>query len=230
MTIASTLPSLGWDEILLRLALAAVLGGAIGVERELRDRYAGLRTHLLVSLGACVFTLVSVYAWSGVFDGEVSYDPTRIAAQVVTGVGFLGAGAIIRQGVTVHGLTTAATLWVAAALGMTAAAGFYSAAIIATLLTLIVLWPLRIVERRYIARIRGGSTHLLIEMAQAASVVPVLNYLESREVQLDSVQVRDEAERRTVAVEFELSHGVRTVEIVNELLALEGVTGARWTR
>ena len=102
------LPHLGVAEILARLALAAGLGGVIGIERELRDRYAGLRTHLLVAIGSALFTLVSAYAWTGFhFAGAIGYDPTRIAAQIVTGVGFLGAGAIIRQGVTVHGLTTA---------------------------------------------------------------------------------------------------------------------------
>ena len=105
--------------------------GAIGLERELRDRAAGLRTHMLVGVGAALFTIVSAYGWS---DFEFSarsgvvFDPTRIAAQIVTGIGFLGAGAIIRQGLTVRGLTTAASLWIVAAIGMAAGAGFYSAA------------------------------------------------------------------------------------------------------
>ena len=119
--IISAVPSLGWDDNLLRLSLAAVLGGAIGFERELRDREAGLRTHLLVCLGSALFTIVSAYGFrefltSG--DQVIRADPTRIAAQIVTGIGFLGAGAIIRQGLSVRGLTTAATLWVAAAIGM----------------------------------------------------------------------------------------------------------------
>src|SRR3712207_9270584 len=124
----SQLPELDWLDIVFRLGLAAVLGGAIGLERELREREAGLRTHLLVSLGAALFTLVSAYAWT---DWSFStprglvFDPTRIAAQIVTGVGFLGAGAIIRQGLTVRGLTTAATLWAVAAIGMAVGAGYY---------------------------------------------------------------------------------------------------------
>jgi putative Mg2+ transporter-C (MgtC) family protein len=95
------LPELSSLEVVFRVVLAAVLGGAIGLERELRDREAGLRTHLLVSVGAALFTMVSAYAWT---DWQFSnreglvFDPTRIAAQVVTGIGFLGAGAIIRQG------------------------------------------------------------------------------------------------------------------------------------
>src|SRR5213078_4964230 len=111
-------PDLAWWEIVVRVGVAAGLGGAIGIERELREREAGFRTHLLVSVGAALFTLASAYGFRDflVSGGNVvRADPTRIAAQIVTGIGFLGAGAIIRQGLSVRGLTTAATLWVVAA-------------------------------------------------------------------------------------------------------------------
>jgi len=223
------LPHLGWVEALARLALAAGLGGAIGIERELRDRYAGLRTHLLVSLGSALFTLVSAYAWTGFkFGNGVSYDPTRIAAQVVTGIGFLGAGAIMRQGISVHGLTTAATLWMSAAVGMTAATGFYAVAALATAVTLIVLWPLRIFERRYIDRIRSSSAHIIVDLKLGSDAAPVLRYLESERAALVGVQVSDEARRRKLVADVELERDVRMVEIINGLLALEGVTGAQW--
>jgi putative Mg2+ transporter-C (MgtC) family protein len=150
------LPDLSWLEVILRVVLAAVLGGAIGLERELRDREAGLRTHLLVSVGAALFTMVSAYAWTdwafSTREGLV-FDPTRIAAQVVTGIGFLGAGAIIRQGLSIKGLTTAATLWVVAAIGMAAGVGYYEAALVTTALVLLTLWPLRILAYRLSARI-----------------------------------------------------------------------------
>ena len=100
-----------------------MLGAAIGAEREFRERQAGLRTHLVVSVGAALFTLVSAYGFAE-FGRKV--DPTRIAAQIVTGIGFLGAGAIIRQGLSVRGLTTAATLWLVAAIGMAAGAGYWA--------------------------------------------------------------------------------------------------------
>ena len=201
----------------------------IGIERELRDRYAGLRTHLLVSLGSALFTLVSTYAWTGFkFGNGVSYDPTRIAAQVVTGIGFLGAGAIMRQGISVHGLTTAATLWMSAAVGMTAATGFYAVAALATAVTLIVLWPLRIFERRYIDRIRSSSAHIIVDLKLGSDAAPVLRYLESERAALVGVQVSDEARRRKLVADVELERDVRMVEIINGLLALEGVTGAQW--
>ena len=135
----------------MRLAAAAALGGVIGIERELREREAGFRTHMLVSVGAALFTLVSAYAWGDFAFSQasgVTFDPTRIAAQIVTGIGFIGAGAIIRQGLTVRGLTTAATLWMVAAIGMACGAGFYWAAVIATAISLVSLGPLRVVSQR----------------------------------------------------------------------------------
>src|SRR3712207_4335551 len=129
------MPELSWVDVLARLALAGALGGLIGAEREIRDREAGFRTHLLVALGAALFTLVSAYAWTDwAFSTEAGlvFDPTRVAAQVVSGIGFLGAGAIIRQGFSVRGLTTAATLWAVAAIGMAAGTGYYWAAVATT--------------------------------------------------------------------------------------------------
>ncbi len=139
----------------MRLAAAAALGGIIGIERELREREAGFRTHMLVSVGAALFTIVSAYAWTDFTFSRasgVTFDPTRIAAQIVTGIGFIGAGAIIRQGLTVRGLTTAATLWMVAAIGMACGAGFYWAAVIATAIALVGLGPLRFVSRRMLDR------------------------------------------------------------------------------
>ena len=146
------IPEVEWWDILIRLLVAAALTGAIGLERELRDRAAGLRTHMLVGVGSALFTIVSAYGWSdfqfSTAEGVV-FDPTRIAAQIVTGIGFLGAGAIIRRGVPVRGLTTAAGLWVVAAIGMAVGAGYYSAALIATGIVLVGLGPFR--------RIGGGT-------------------------------------------------------------------------
>ena len=156
-----SLPALTWPEVLLRLALAAVFGAAIGVERELREREAGLRTHLLVSVGSALFTIVSAYGFREflVHGGSVvRTDPSRIAAQIVTGIGFLGAGAIIRQGFSVRGLTTAATLWVVAAIGMASGAGYYSAAAITTVLVILSLWPLRVVAHRIFVRFRPETS------------------------------------------------------------------------
>jgi putative Mg2+ transporter-C (MgtC) family protein len=128
------------SEAFLRLALAAVLGGAIGLEREYRHKPAGLRTNMLIALGSALFSILSVELGSG------SQSPDRIAAQVVTGIGFLGAGAILRSGDHIHGLTTAATIWVNAAIGMAAGLGSYIVAAVAAAITLVVLALLPVME------------------------------------------------------------------------------------
>jgi putative Mg2+ transporter-C (MgtC) family protein len=132
-------------QILLRLVLSIFLGGFIGLERQVHRRTAGLRTHILVCLGSCLIMLTSLYVFD-IYRNVVPMDPSRIAAGVITGIGFLGAGAIIREEQGVKGLTTAASLWVVAALGLAIGCGFYSASIFATILALIVLLFLRNLE------------------------------------------------------------------------------------
>jgi len=134
-TLVATLEPVG------RLLLVVVLAAALGWERERRGRPAGFRTCIMVGLGAAMFTLVSLYAFPG-------GDPARVAAQVVTGVGFLGAGTIFQRQTDVHGLTTAAGLWAVAAIAMAAAAGLYLIAVVGTLLAMLTLAALRGVERR----------------------------------------------------------------------------------
>jgi putative Mg2+ transporter-C (MgtC) family protein len=152
-------------EVVLRLMVAALLCGAIGFEREVRDQPAGFRTHILLGLGATLFTLVSAYGFepftrAALGSGGLQFDPTRIAAQVVAGVGFLGAGAIIRQGRDVRGLTTAASLWAASAIGMAVGAGYLFGAAAATLLAIATLQALRRFRSSVITPIRLGSADL----------------------------------------------------------------------
>jgi putative Mg2+ transporter-C (MgtC) family protein len=134
-------------ELIERLALAAFLGGLLGIEREWRNKSAGLRTNILIAMGSALFTLMSIDMAKG-----TGGDSTRIAAQIVTGIGFLGAGAIMRTGVDIQGLTTAAMIWVNAALGVAVGAGEYRVAVVATgvaLLALVLLGPVeRLIERR----------------------------------------------------------------------------------
>jgi putative Mg2+ transporter-C (MgtC) family protein len=224
-------PELSAAEIVLRVALAAALGGAIGLERELREREAGLRTHLLVSVGSALFTLVSAYAWDDfTFSaaGGVTFDPTRISAQIVTGIGFLGAGAIIRQGLSIRGLTTAATLWVVAAIGLASGAGYYWAAIVTTALVLLTLWPLRIVAHQVFLRIRPVEPRLFVELATGGGAAPVLDTLEGLDVRIDSFRVDDDRDGRHVALEVGVPDE-RRGSIVPALARLEKVTGVRWS-
>ncbi|NLE54089.1 MAG: MgtC/SapB family protein [Lentisphaerae bacterium] len=127
------------DVMLLRLATAALLGSIIGYERDIHGRAAGLRTHMLVSIGATLFTLVSMEFAMGVDGLTTRGDPGRIAAQIVTGIGFLGAGTILKNGVSIKGLTTAACLWLVAAIGMACGSGNLTLAIIVTLSAVILL-------------------------------------------------------------------------------------------
>jgi putative Mg2+ transporter-C (MgtC) family protein len=143
--------------MLVRVGLCALLGGAIGFERELSEHHAGFRTHVLVALGAGLFTLAGVHAMEAYADQGARVDPTRIAAQVVTGIGFLGAGTILRQGATVRGLTTAASLWVTAAIGTAVGLGFLSGGIATTIAALIALVVLRWVEDHVFRRDGGGD-------------------------------------------------------------------------
>lgn len=128
-------------EIILQLLLAAGLGLVLGIEREYVGKPAGMRTYSLVTLGATIFTIISKYGFSDVAAGD--FDPSRVAAQIVTGIGFLGAGVIIFRGVKVEGLTTAAGLWVAAAIGMGVGAGMYALAVVAAVIAFTVMVLLR---------------------------------------------------------------------------------------
>ena len=134
-------------ELLLRLSVSVLLGGLIGLERQYKRRTAGLRTHILVCLGSCLILLTSMYVFD-IYKNRAPVDPTRIAAGIVTGIGFLGAGAIIRaqSRERVTGLTTAASLWVVAAIGMAVGCGFKHAAVYTTVLSLVVLFFLRYLE------------------------------------------------------------------------------------
>ncbi len=223
--LASSIPTLSGWHVLLRLVVAAGLGGAIGIEREIREREAGIRTHLLVSLGAGLFTIVSAYGFHEFLTSGASVvraDPTRIAAQIVTGIGFLGAGAIIREGLSVRGLTTAGSLWVVAAIGMAAGAGYYWPAVVATALTIFALWPLRLLAYSAIERIRPEENRLTVELKEGQSVAPLLAQLHG----MRHFELTDELDRRVVQLELQDIDDA----LVARLSDLDYVIGVRWRR
>ncbi len=133
-------------ELVIRIVLAVVFGAVIGLEREMHSKPAGLRTHAMVCLGACLFTIASIAFAMGTNSGLV--DPSRVAAGIVTGIGFLGAGAIFRDENKIRGLTTAADLWLVAAIGLAIGIGYYLAAAISTIVTLAVLYSGTIWKKR----------------------------------------------------------------------------------
>jgi putative Mg2+ transporter-C (MgtC) family protein len=229
VTLVAAVPSLDWYEVLARLALASGLGAAIGFERELREREAGLRTHLLVCLGSALFTIISAYGFhefltSG--DAVVRADPTRIAAQIVTGIGFLGAGAIIRQGISVRGLTTAATLWVAAAIGMAAGAGYYPGAVIGTILTLVAVGPLRILAFPIFERMRPEERSMVIQLRQGTQTSQLIDALEREHARVDHFQLDDERDRRIVTLTLDTP----SEKLLGHVADLEFVQGVEWRR
>jgi len=147
---------LGDFQIITRLFLSVVLSGFIGMERQIHRRTAGLRTHILVSLGSCLIMLTSLYVFD-IYSSRVSLDPARIAAGVITGIGFLGAGAILRDREEgVKGLTTAASLWLVAGIGLAVGCGFYVASLFTTALSLAVLFFLRRLDQILDRKGKGG--------------------------------------------------------------------------
>ena len=145
-------------DMLVRILVAAALGGIVGIERELRDQPAGFRTHMLVAIGACLFTIVGAFGFQQFTGGtdaqRIQADLTRVASQVVVGIGFLGGGTILRHGATVRGLTTAATLWVTAAVGVAVAMGLYFVATATSILAVFALAALKPIERRFMRGMR----------------------------------------------------------------------------
>lgn len=140
---------IGYFDLTARMILAVFLGGVIGLEREWSNHAAGLRTHILVCIGSASIMLLSIYGFSEFIQEEnVRVDPARLAAQVISGIGFLGAGAILRNGLTISGLTTAASIWVVAAIGLSVGAGFYYSSILCTFLLFIILQVLNRWEKR----------------------------------------------------------------------------------
>ncbi len=170
-----------WDFI-IRLVIAGLLGGLIGFEREFRAKEAGLRTHFIVALGSALFMLISQYAFNG-----VRYDAARVAAQVVSGIGFIGAGVIIFQKNVVRGVTTAAGLWVAAAIGLSCGAGMYDIAVAASLLTIICLETMHFITKKY------GERHISLSVSPVvgADVPGILESLKKSGAGIDSFSFSD---------------------------------------
>ena len=202
---------------LLMLLVATGLGSAIGLERELGAQPAGFRTHLLVALGSSLFTIVGT--------DLPGSDPTRVAAQVVTGIGFLGAGAILRDGGSIKGLTTAASLWVTAAAGVACGLNRPMLATVATGITLLSLIGLKQLERDYFPRKRTHTVVLeIVDTADLADVVHRATAVLRSAASVRKVD-RGGGDRTVVTLTSPLSRGFSLVELAGGLRALEGVVG-----
>lgn len=211
-------------ELALRLILSLVLAGLIGLERESLGRPAGFRTHILVGMGSTLIMIVSIYAFRPL---GMSGDPGRIAAQVVSGIGFLGAGTIMREGANIRGLTTAASLWTVAGIGLTVGSGMYFAAIIATILVVATLVLLNKLEWSYLM----SKNEILTVLVQdtPGQLAKVFSVLAKHDVNVHNVQLTtdDEGEAR-IEMEIELAPRARRVQIIDELVAMPGVHRASY--
>ncbi|MBM7555121.1 MgtC/SapB family protein [Thalassobacillus pellis] len=161
------LPLVGedFDVYLIRLLIALLLSGLIGFERELKNHSAGFRTHILVGVGSCLMMLLSLYGFQSFIQAydNIRFDPARIPSYVISGIGFLGAGTIIVNGMTIKGLTTAASIWTVAGLGLVIGAGMYDAAILTTILVLLSLVLLNQIEEKVMAGRNKNYLRLVVE-------------------------------------------------------------------
>jgi putative Mg2+ transporter-C (MgtC) family protein len=202
---------LGEGEMVLRVLLAVVLGGAIGIEREIDAQPAGFRTHVVLSLGAALFGLISIHAFSPYTavraNTNVQIDITRVASQVVVGVGFLGGGAILKQGGSVRGLTTAASMWVAAAIGLAIGLGYYWAAVAVTVATLGSLVGFRSLRRWIRGRFGRRAETVSFRLRPGSEPGPLVAALHA----LPGVAVRSlHIEHDEEADQCEISAGLKT--------------------
>lgn len=224
-------PVLSLGELILRIAVAGALGGLVGLEREFSDQPAGFRTHILVSFGSALFTMAGAYGVAEFFEdggANIRYDPTRIAAQVVTGIGFLGAGAILRQGVTVRGLTTAASLWVTAAIGLAVGLGYIEGALAVSVGTIIVLYALKQIGRMIFPRLKRGSVRMRIEMSSEMRLSDLAEKIEASGAKVEGLKIATEGDERHLAARLQLPPSVSPDRLADEISVVPGVNSVDW--
>ncbi|MEO7435761.1 MAG: MgtC/SapB family protein [Candidatus Binatia bacterium] len=212
------------QDIVLRLTVAALLGALVGAERERTERGAGLRTHAVVGIGSCLFMLVSAFGFVGL-DGaqHVPIDPTRIAAQVVSGIGFLCAGTIIVRRDNVHGLTTAAGIWASAAIGLAVGGGLFEMAIVSTVLILVVLAVVKPIERRLFGHGQVFALTLVIDKKTVA-LAALRTAVEATGLRVQRLDVHiGRAERDRVKMAVAGRTADRDTTIVESLRRVAGV-------
>ncbi|MBI4279619.1 MAG: MgtC/SapB family protein [Armatimonadetes bacterium] len=211
-----------WWEVFVRLCLAVLLGGLIGIERESVEKPAGFRTHILVCVGAALFTLVSREGFFG-----SGADPSRVAANIVVGIGFLGAGTIWRSGATVQGLTTAASLWTVAAIGTAVGVGYYFGAVITTVIVGAVLVFFKRIEQKFPRR--GITTLSLLTNDRPGLLGRIGTILGGYGVNIEQVIMEDKGDNRVnISMAVRVPSRVNRERLLVELGEIEGVEGVHW--
>ncbi len=215
-------------ELFLRLVLSCVLGGIIGYERQSRRKSAGLRTNVLVCLGSCLIMVMSVEMYQEV-EGKTNADPARLAAQVVSGIGFLGAGAIMKEGLSVTGLTTAACLWVVAGVGLAVGAGFYAGALISTALVFVTLGSLSRLDD-WVDHEKNLSLNIHT-VDRPGQLMRISRCLEDLQLRVRGVKVKadedevDESGEKSMYIDLEIfnKQSIKSIIIVDAVRQIDGV-------
>ena len=215
------------EHIVLRLVLAAVLGGLVGLERERLEWAAGMRTHALVSLGSALFMVVSIFGFSDILaEQHVILDPSRVAAQVASGIGFIGAGTIILRREVVKGLTTAASIWAVAAVGLAVGGGMFLAAGAATLLALALLVLAKPLKARLFPN-RKEARRVRVVVGRGTPLAELRDEIEAAEVPLERIVVRPGSGTEEDDAELVLGKGSREEELLALIDGLRRVSGVR---
>jgi putative Mg2+ transporter-C (MgtC) family protein len=215
------------EQIVLRLVLSAVLGGLVGLERERLEWAAGMRTHALVSLGSALFMVVSIFGFSDILaEQHVILDPSRVAAQVASGIGFIGAGTIILRREVVKGLTTAASIWAVAAVGLAVGGGMFLAAGAATLLALALLVLAKPLKARLFPN-RKEARRVRVVVGRGTPLAELRDEIEAAEVPLERIVVRPGSDAEEDDAELVLGKGSREEELLSLMDGLRRVSGVR---
>ena len=219
-------------QIIIRLVVAAVLGSVVGIERERLNWVAGLRTHMLVCVGSTLFMIVSAWGFADVLQHEhIALDPSRVAAQVVSGIGFLGAGTIVLRRKVVRGLTTAASLWTVAAVGLAVGGGLYVAAVTATGLIVVILAGIKPLERRLFLARRTSPFLILIIDRREVSLFAIESVLEAANLHLQRMLIEhgDDPDEERIQITVHHTGHTNVLSVTEQLRRIPGVREIRHT-
>lgn len=226
LTLTATMPALGLGEVCLRLLCAMLIGLVIGTEREYTNRPAGMRTHILVALGACAVMITGQFIFRQYSAYGASPDPARLSAQVITGVGFLGAGTILREGANVKGLTTAASLWAVACLGIAAGGGYYTIALAGMVFIFVTLTLLEVFQHRLVGPMAGEQGYAM-EVTDVEQGLEALNHhAQSFQGSLHSITVNQQGDTWRIGFTAEfggLRGKKRQQKFIQKLATVESV-------
>lgn len=212
--------------MLIKLTLAVILGGVVGYEREHRSSPAGLRTHILVCIGAAIVQ-ITAFDFYNTHKGQFNTDPMRMGAQVVSGIGFLGAGTIIKEGANIRGLTTAASLWAVGCLGIAVGTGLYFEAITATIFIYASLEGLRRIERR-IAREKRKLSVLITSEKSSGRLVEIGNMLDFMGIDAENVESEKLEEKIDIKIDLKVPTHITNERLMEKLMLLDGITSVKF--